>query len=60
MQGYTCKCGKRRKVTERKISNMHLLKTYKASYKSDVKFDGKKDEQYAFIESGKATLNVTN
>jgi hypothetical protein len=51
MQGYTCKRGKRRKVTERKISNMHLLKTYKARYKSDVKFDGKKDEQYAFIES---------
>jgi hypothetical protein len=30
---------------------MHLLKTYKARYKSDVKIDGKKDKQYAFIRS---------
>jgi hypothetical protein len=31
---------------------MHLLKAYKARYKSDVKKDGKKDDQYAFIRSG--------
>jgi hypothetical protein len=34
---------KARKVTERKMDNMHLLETFcKASFKCDVKVDGNK------------------
>jgi hypothetical protein len=32
-------------VAERKISNMHLLKTNKARYKSDIKIDGKRNRK---------------
>jgi hypothetical protein len=42
-----------RKVTERKMDNMHLLEVYKAMRKAgkSEKSDGKKDRQYAFIRS---------
>jgi hypothetical protein len=60
MQGYTCKGGRARKVTERKICNTHLLETWEVIFKCDEKgrkrakgeeSDGKKDGQYAFIRS---------
>jgi hypothetical protein len=36
---------KARKVTERKMANMHLLETGTAIHKSDVKIDGKRNRK---------------
>jgi hypothetical protein len=37
MQGYTCKGGSARKVTERKICNTHLLEAWEVIFKCDEK-----------------------
>jgi hypothetical protein len=50
------KGARRRGKGERKIINMHLLKAYKARYKSDVKIDGKKDHNMHLLEEWQGCL----
>jgi hypothetical protein len=44
MQGYTCKGGRARKVTERKICNTHLLESWETIY-LNVRKRAKKGEK---------------